>query len=81
MNFIEICNNDLYAGLKELQCNPKYQCLILYNQKTYSRYSLCEKENIIYVYDNQGDSFSMDLNCFVKYVNDKLIEINVTKRI
>lgn len=81
MNFNEICNNELYASLKELQSNPKYQCLIIYNQKTYYQYSVCEKENIIYVYDNKGDSFSMDLNYFVKCVSDKIIEINVIERI
>lgn len=81
MNFNEICNNKLYASLNELQNNPKYKYSIIYNQKTYYQYSICEKENRIYVYDNQGGSFSMDLNRFVKCVNDKIIEINVIERI
>ena len=80
MDFNEICNNNLYVSLKELQSHPKYQCSILYNQKTYYQYSIFEKENRIYVYDNQNCVFSMDLNCFVKYVNDRIIEIKVIER-
>ena len=80
MNFIEICNNSLYAGLKELQGNSKYQYSIFCNEKIYTKYSVREKDNRIDIYDNQGDSFSMDLNDFVKCVQDKTIIINVTER-
>ena len=80
MDFIEICNNGVYAGLSALQDNPKYQYSISYSKKTYTKYSICEKDNRIDVYNDQGDSFSMDLNDFVKCVQSKIIIITLAER-
>ena len=81
MDFIEFCNNSLYAGLKALQDNPKYQYLIFYNGIACTNYFICEKENRIYISNNQKYAFGMDLNDFVKNVQDNIIEIKVIERI
>lgn len=77
ITFEEYCNNDLYAGLEELQNNPNYQCSISSGEITYTEYSICAERNEICMYDNQGHSYSMDLNNFVKSVQNKIYRISV----
>ena len=78
--FEEYCNNALYAGLEELQNNPDYQCSIKYNGKIYTGFSISQDRNEICIFNDQGDSYTMDLNDFVNKVRDNQISINVTKR-
>ena len=80
MNFIEICNNSLYAGLRALQDSPKDQYSIYYNGIIYTKYSVYNTENKIYMSNNLGDIRYMDLNDFVKYVQDKAIKIEVIEK-
>lgn len=79
ITFEEYCNNDLYADLEELQNNPDYQCSIRYNGKTYTGFSISKERNEICIFNDQGDSYSMDLNDFVEYVRKGEIKMNVTK--
>ena len=80
MDIIEICNNDLIAGLKYLKNNPNYQYSICFNGIDYIYYSIYDEKNEICIFDNQGNNCSMDLNDFVTKVQDKIITFNVTER-
>ena len=80
MNFIEICNNNLYEGLRALQDHPKYEYSIYCNGIIYTKYDISDKENSIYISNDLGDMCYMDLNDFVRYVNEKIIEINIIER-
>lgn len=80
MDIIEICNNNLIAGLKCLKNNPNYQYLIRFNGIDYTDYSTYDEKNEICIFDKQGNNCSMDLNDFVKKVQDEIITFNVTER-
>ena len=77
--FEEYCNNGLYAGLEALQNNPDYQCSIKCNGKTYTGFSISKERNEICIFNDQGDSYYMDLNDFVEYVRKGKIKMNVTQ--
>lgn len=74
MEYVEICNNDLYLAIKAMENNVKIYCDI--NSTVYDRLSINDTADEITL-ANSNKQLVMNLNDFVTYCIEKMIVVKV----